>query len=222
MTGGIVLHAAIVWGVVHASFCAIFSPERSSFREEKMAVRFRFDVERTVAAVVYLASKHIDALDKYKFAKLLFLADKFHLVRYGRPITGDEYFALPYGPVPSATLNLLSGEEAGTRTALSGLLELDRRFARPRYSRRSEIPFQFDVLSKSDLNALDETVRRYGSKTFDELKAITHEMPAYANAWNRKSDGDKRARMNFEEFFEEDSDAMGGVSELMEEDAEFF
>jgi hypothetical protein len=70
--------------------------------------------------------------------------------------------------------------------------------------------------------ALDEIVRRYGSRTFDELKAITHEMPAYANAWARKGEQEGRERMNFEEFFEEDSDAIEGASDLMLEDAEFF
>jgi uncharacterized phage-associated protein len=186
-----------------------------------MPIRFRFDEDRSVAAVVYLASQQIDALDKYKLAKLLFLADKFHLVRYGRPITGDEYFALPYGPVPSAILNLLSRESGEGGTPLSGHLEVDRRFAHPRFSGRSGVPLTLDALSKSDLKALSEVVRRYGRKSFDELKMITHGMPSYEKAWaNRGSD--RRARMNFEEFFEEDSDAIEGMLDLMIEDAEFF
>lgn len=189
---------------------------------EDKPIRFRFDEDRAVAAVLYLAGKQIDALDKYKLAKLLFLADKLHLVRYGRPITGDEYYALPYGPIPSATLDFLNREEKGIiATPLSGILELDRRFAHPRFSLRSETSKSPNALSKSDLKALDLIVERYGSKTFDELKAMTHEMPAYAKAWERR-DQEKRARMKFEEFFEEDSDAIEGMLDLMIEDAEFF
>jgi len=184
-------------------------------------VRFRFDEEKAVAAVLYLASQHIEALDKYKLAKLLFLADKFHLVRYGRPITGDEYFALPYGPVPSAILNFLVKEERREQTGLSGSLEVDRAFQNPRYSRRIESPLELDALSKSDLKALDLIVKRHGTKTFDELKAMTHEMPAYVKAWGKKGKTN-RAQMNFEDFFEEDSDAIEGMIDLMREDAAFF
>ena len=36
----------------------------------------------------------------------MFLAEKYHLVRYGRPITGDRYDAMKDGPVPSFTYDL--------------------------------------------------------------------------------------------------------------------
>jgi uncharacterized phage-associated protein len=188
---------------------------------KEKAIHFRFDEEKAIAAVLYLIAKNIEALDKYKLAKLLFLAEKFHLVRYGRPITGDEYCALPYGPIPSATLNILNEEENEYPTPLTIAVQLDRRYANPRYSIKGEIPFTFEELSKSDTRALDLIVQRHGKKTFDELKAMTHEMPAYKNAW--ASRGEKKSvRMKFEDFFEEDSDTIEGTSELMREDADFF
>jgi uncharacterized phage-associated protein len=73
-----------------------------------MTVEFQFDFDRTLAAILYLASKDLPELTKSKICKLLFLSDKLHLVKYGRVITGDRYCAIPHGPIPSRTLNLLN------------------------------------------------------------------------------------------------------------------
>jgi uncharacterized phage-associated protein len=75
-----------------------------------MDLTFEFDADRTVAAIVYLALRKVPELTKWKICKLLYLADRMHLARYGRPITGDVYYALPWGPIPSYTLDALDDE----------------------------------------------------------------------------------------------------------------
>ena len=50
-------------------------------------VRFTFDREKALAAIAYLGTKRIADLSKGKICKLVFLADKHHLVRHGRTIT---------------------------------------------------------------------------------------------------------------------------------------
>ena len=72
-----------------------------------MALTFKFDFEATKAVLLYLAAKELPNFDKYRASKLLFLADREHLVCFGRTITGDSYNALPYGPTPNRTLELL-------------------------------------------------------------------------------------------------------------------
>jgi hypothetical protein len=69
-----------------------------------MTVTFQFDFEKALTALVYLASnpETVPAFDKYKAGKLLFLADKYHLVRYGRPILGDFYKAQGSGVWPDS------------------------------------------------------------------------------------------------------------------------
>jgi Protein of unknown function (DUF4065) len=59
----------------------------------------------------FLASKHLPQLTKWRICKLLFLADKLHLLRYGRPITGDAYYAMKLGPVPTNVLNVLDNAQ---------------------------------------------------------------------------------------------------------------
>jgi len=46
-------------------------------------------------------------LTQYYIVKAIFLADKSHLGKYGRPVTFDNYVAMKLGPVPSFTYNLL-------------------------------------------------------------------------------------------------------------------
>ncbi len=38
--------------------------------------------------------------------KLLWLADRLHLIRYGRTVLHDSYNALPHGPISSKTMDL--------------------------------------------------------------------------------------------------------------------
>jgi|SRR5665213_526616 len=186
-----------------------------------MAVAFQFDFTSTLAAITYLASRDIPELTKYKICKMLFLADKYHLVTYGRIITGDKYCAIPHGPIPSRTLNLLSAvvnenlhdAEAAT---LAEAVVLDRRFTYPRFHATCVVGS--DQLSKSDILALDKVIAEYGNMGFGELKAITHEMFAYKQAWGDRPEGSNGVDMEFESFFEEDSDAVVGAKDAMLED----
>lgn len=185
-----------------------------------MAVTFEFDQEKTVAAVVYLASKGLPGLTKYKVCKLLFLADKYHLVRYGRPITGDRLNAMEHGPIPSRTLDILTSvikEDfdgwMGDATAkmLAGYLEVQRVYYNPRFRAAQQPPA--GILSDSDMAAIDAIVREHGNKTFEELKAMTHELYAYQKAWSERTNN--APIIAYEDLFEEDDDALEGAREEM-------
>jgi uncharacterized phage-associated protein len=187
-----------------------------------MAVAFQYDFDSALAAIVFFSSRKPDALDKYKLCKLIFLADKFHLVRYARPITGDRNCAMEYGPVPSVTLDLLNDlisenyKDERVRK-MADFLAVDRRYQYPRINPKQKIEFE-DSLSHSDIQALEETLKKHGDKTFDELKSLTHEMPAYRKAWGA---GESRnPAMMYEDLFTEDGDAMSGVLEEMIENDE--
>jgi uncharacterized phage-associated protein len=179
-------------------------------------VKFTFDSTRTASAIAYLASKNLPDLAKYKICKLLFFADKLHLVRYGRPITGDEYFALDWGPVPSTTLDALNDDHP---LALKFAELLKRHEAKhPVYELRSDAATDMRYLSKSDRKVLDRIARDYGRKTFADLYDLTHSTPAYIKAWARRTG--KRSPMDFDEFFENDTDVVPGAREEMLENAE--
>ena len=48
---------------------------------------------------------------KMKALKLVYIADRYHLRKYGRLITNDTYFAMNYGPVPSGTKDIAEASE---------------------------------------------------------------------------------------------------------------
>lgn len=194
-----------------------------------VAVTFIFDFDRALAAVLYLASQpdRVTAFDKYKAGKLLFLADKYHLVRYGHPILGDYYKAFENGPAPQIVMDLLQGvidavvfkkPVRGTHVQrLMTALKIDTNWRHPRFS-AAERP-NMKVLSESEVEALDHIIKLHGTKTFDELYALTHGMPAYRRAWDKKPRRAKVALMRYEDFFEADSDAAAGTYEEMMENA---
>ena len=145
-------------------------------------VRFKFDPEKAIAALAFFA-RRLDDVDAMKAAKLLYFADKMHLLRHGRPILGDAYYGLEHGPVPTATYDLIkqvfadsiNTESAHVAEILSRYLDVDRSGSYPRFVAKTEP--DMDQLSASDVEALDETIRRYGDKTALELRQLAHEQP---------------------------------------------
>jgi uncharacterized phage-associated protein len=181
-----------------------------------VTIEFKFDSKRTASTIAYLASKKLPGLTKYKICKLLFFADKLHLVRYGRPITGDDYFALDWGPVPSTALGALNDEHP-LAIKLAALLK--KHEARHLvYELRSDAKVDLRYLSKSDRKVLDRVAEEYGRKSFDDLYSLTHATPAYIKAWARRVG--KRSPMNFEDFFEDDANVVPGAREEMLENSE--
>ncbi len=81
-----------------------------------MQFEFRPKLDKIVELLLYLAHLRPNA-DKYQAAKFFYLADKEHLSRYGRPITSEAYFALPYGPVASNAMDFLEGDEIVMKSA---------------------------------------------------------------------------------------------------------
>ena len=71
------------------------------------AISFEFTLSKLIAAIAYFADQKLPLLDKLKTAKLLYFADKEHLLKHGRPILGDVYFCMEHGPVPSYSKNII-------------------------------------------------------------------------------------------------------------------
>ena len=133
---------------------------------------FQFDPEKATEALLYVAAR-VDGQDLYTTLKVLYLADKYHLHRYGRFIFGDSHHALPNGPVPQGAYDILKGvrgdtngvryEPAEHAIRIAGNVILPQRDA------------DTDVFSASDLECLNEAIDEFGKLPFGELKKITHD-----------------------------------------------
>lgn len=181
-----------------------------------MSVQFEFDYEKTVAAALYIVSKNLPELTMAKLFKLLYFSDKDHLVRYGRPITGDKYMAMKDGPVPSNLYDLFKelrgtpSSEAGALLAKNIKVEVST-YQYPRLKAIGEVdPIQ---LSVTDIASLDRILFDLGKLDFLRLRSLTHDTPAWENAWAQRT-GDS-SPMSFEDFFEEDPNAIVGAKEEM-------
>ena len=183
-----------------------------------MTLTFQFNRSKAIAALLFLASqKEVERLDRYKASKLLFLADKLHLVQFGRPITGDLYKALQWGPIPGMVLDALSELESGnfySLTARDASEVLEFHFV-PGHDHPCLVPkakLNDENLSRSDLEVLSKIATRFGHATFDELFHLTHATPAYRKAWANRGTA-AASRMDFQDFFQEDPDVVEGVLE---------
>jgi uncharacterized phage-associated protein len=182
-------------------------------------ISFRFDPEKLANVLAFLAERVKD-LDKLKAAKLLYFADKYHLVRYGRPIIGDRYHSLDYGPVPSKALDIMNQAmhddppvvaKQPLRRLLERYIEVDKGYRHPRF-RAKRHPDQ-DVFSESEIEALEHTLANYGGKSGAELINISHKEAAWKDV---KGYGEIDYRL----FLKDASPASGNIVRLLEVDQE--
>ena len=140
------------------------------------AITFEFDPEKFANAVAYLAGR-IPNITKKQICKLLFFADKEHLLVYGRTITGDQYYALPRGHVPTRGLDVLNGREA--RVGKSAVEALRRYGSLNQWVFELRKPADVKVFSRSERKVLDDVVARYGHLPADELEKLSHQEPSW-------------------------------------------
>jgi hypothetical protein len=144
---------------------------------------FKLDTDKAIEAVIYVASR-IPNPTFHSISKVLFHADKAHISRYGRPISGDSYVAMRHGPVPSATYDIF---KALRGDASWDLPKRAREAIRVVDGHTVQILSQADesVLSSSDLECLTESARVHGSKSFTQRTAESH-----GPAWNAADEND--------------------------------
>jgi uncharacterized phage-associated protein len=136
-------------------------------------LRFRFNVEKFVNAVAYLAQSCPHST-KMTICKQLYFADKEHLVRFGRPIIGDHYHKLPHGPIPTHGLDMLRKKAGAAQNAL-----LEKYVSVLGDSVHPKMSPNRKVFSRSDLEILDLIIRKYGRMSAAALRRRTHEEIAY-------------------------------------------
>jgi hypothetical protein len=143
---------------------------------------FRLDTDKAVESVLYIASR-IPNPTIHSIAKVLFHADKAHLSRYGRPISGDRYIAMKHGPVPSATYDILKTLRDNSDWPLPerarDSLSVDG------YVVRALRPVDERVLSQSEVECLSESAREHGAKSFGQRSAESH-----GPAWQAADEND--------------------------------
>jgi len=191
----------------------------------KPPIRFKFDENKLVACVSMFAQEKLKALDKLKICKLLYYADKYHLIRFGTPIIGDTYYHLDNGPIPSKALDIMNEiickddvifkAEESSKAKFAKFLKVrkERGHKYPTFE-LVEAP-DLDFLSASEQEAVRETIKRYGGLSPLELVKLTHKEAAWV-------DTEKSSEIDYSLFFKGDSEALNEAREYLESMREDF
>ena len=166
-------------------------------------VRLKFEKEKFVSSVAFLAA-HIENLDKLKAAKLLYFADKYHLLKYGRPIMGDVYYRLDYGPVPSKALDIMNEVIQDRKMdfpqpnlqLFREYLKIDADKRYPTIELKKKVSDYLEYLSESEKEALQDTIEKFGKYSGAQLIKLSHK----ESPWLKTSENDE---IDYRLFFED-------------------
>lgn len=140
-------------------------------------MKLQFNETKATQAAAYLLKLRGGRMSYMKLIKLLYLADRTALLRWGRPITTDSYVAMDRGPVLSRVLDLATdGDDPSAPSVWS------RYISEPvNYEVAWESDPGRDELSDAELNVLEEVFREHGAKSRWELVDFTHRLPEWQN-----------------------------------------
>lgn len=157
--------------------------------------------------ILWFANKR-PGIDFHSVLKLLFFADVYHLNHFGRPIVGDQYRALPYGPVPQTTYDILKGDPLALEEIDGADLPFD---VEGRFNVRARRAPDTRKLSASDIEALEHAWNEFADLNFRRRTDMSHRHPAYSKAIESAE-----LVMDYADFLEANGDAEKNLEELRE------
>ena len=191
---------------------------------------FRFNLDKSVAALAYFASRGVTGLTTLKGVKLLYLADRRHFLRHGRPITGDQYVAMELGPVPEGTYQIVNRlvardeiDDPAKARVVKQLKVFRGWFGTLKFPELQNVNApDLDVFSDSELEVLDEIVGEYGTQPARLLVDLTHEHEAYRLA-NIDRPAGSSAPMPYDYFLADhaEKEGLGDLVEDQQDDRNF-
>ena len=117
-----------------------------------MKIEFKVNYQKTLEAVLFLLSRR-ETVNLYNIMKALYAADKYHLNKYGRPVTGDVYIKKTYGVLPSVAYSFFNNDPM-----ILSSLGLDKspiELTDKNHHYKSTRPAETKFFSKSDIEALE-------------------------------------------------------------------
>ena len=161
------------------------------------------DIRKIIQALTYLANYQPDKmLDNMKAYKLLWLADRYHLRQTGRTITGDAYYAMPFGIVPSDAKCLLENAKTKLKEP-KGYKNKYLILGNHRYKAIAEPDLK--EFSVSDREALDKVLKAYNKYDALQLSDISHKFPEWTfyKEMLENKDAKNSYKIDLDHFFED-------------------
>jgi uncharacterized phage-associated protein len=131
------------------------------------------------AIILYFAQNtNPQYLGKVKLMKLFYYLDFNHVKKFGTPVTGDSYFHLEKGPIPSNIMNMIG--ELATDPEASKLAD-DIGIETPVSTRMLRIKGlrEFDskdeaLFTESELEIMKEIAKVFGDDSTDDIVEASH------------------------------------------------
>lgn len=140
--------------------------------QSKKGIVMAFNEKKVTQMAAFFLQERDKKMPHLKLMKLLYLAERESLSRYGFPMSGDRLVSMPHGPVLSNTLDRINGwprsEDGYWRNCISD---------RENYEVSLNVDCSlddFDELSPADIEILNDIQSRYGYKDQWELVKYTH------------------------------------------------
>jgi uncharacterized phage-associated protein len=134
-------------------------------------MKSRFDQAKTAQLAAALLHLRGGRMHYMKLIKLMYLVDRAALIKWGQPLTYDNYVSMPHGPVLSATLDLINEGPDGE----SPWHQLIERSTDP-YSVRLKARSSSDKLSENEQALIREIFDKYGHMNRYKLRDLLHEV----------------------------------------------
>jgi len=156
--------------------------------------------KKATQALNFFAQKKDGKINKMKAIKLIYLADRLHLRKYGRPIVGDAYWAMKLGPVGSRTKRV-----AELDTMPDEAFAYAKKYIKPTDDKKQSFvslqPVDTDLFSQTDLECLETVYQHFSDKDQFELAELSHKYPEWAKHARALKGGKKRVPMDYNDFF---------------------
>ncbi len=165
--------------------------------EKDKKIQFNVNPQKIVEIILWFANKK-PKIRFHALLKFLFFADIYHINKYGRPVSGDTYVAMQYGPVASLTYDILKKESLAielfeSADCLAFDIDKDNSITAKREA-------TVDKLSDSDVEALEYAFKKYAEENFRSLTDITHSHLAWTKA---REQGGNNPTIEFEDMIDD-------------------
>jgi len=172
-----------------------------------------FNFEKTINSALYIAER-IKIKDFHRVFKILYFADREHLSKYGRPITGDTYIKMSDGPVPTKLYDIfkaIRGDSFFPAGSLNEYFIINGWY----FIKPNKKP-NLKLLSKTDISELDNSISKYGELPHESLSEISHN-----TAWKLAEDNRGMAIENILREMGDDEEYISYITENINCQKEF-
>ena len=147
-------------------------------RVQKMR-KMRVPLAKLKAIMVYFANETDPRhCGKTKLMKLFYYLDFYHVKKYATPITGDQYFHLERGPIPTVILNMvdsLLSDPEGAELADTIAIETKHGSSMQRVVALREFTNEdAKLFSKSEMDVMKEVVRKFKDTDTNSIVNLSH------------------------------------------------